>query len=47
MARYIASRVLQAVVVVVFIGVTTFLLLRLSPGSPEQIRAGIEASPWC
>ena len=45
MARFIIGRVLQAVLIVVLIAVSVFLILRVSAGDPAKIRAPVFARP--
>ncbi len=45
MTRYILSRLLKSLPVVLVSSFIVFLLLKLVPGDPAQIRAGIDASP--
>lgn len=45
MQRYVIRRLLLAVVIVWFISVAVFVLLRLSPGDPALLQQGINATP--
>lgn len=45
MASFVLRRILQAIVIVILIAVTVFLVLRLSAGDPARIRAPVFARP--
>src|SRR6266568_2271183 len=45
MLRLIASRLALAVPVLVCVSIVAFVLLRLAPGDPAQLQAGLDASP--
>jgi peptide/nickel transport system permease protein len=45
MLRLILSRLALAVPVLVCVSIVAFVLLRLAPGDPAQLQAGLEASP--
>jgi peptide/nickel transport system permease protein len=45
MLRLIFSRLALAVPVLVCVSIVAFILLRLAPGDPAQLQAGLEASP--
>jgi peptide/nickel transport system permease protein len=45
MQRYIIRRLLMAVIIVWFISVAVFILLRVSPGDPALLQQGINATP--
>jgi peptide/nickel transport system permease protein len=45
MARYIASRLIQAIIVVWIVATFVFFLLRLAPGDPAVLLAGLDADP--
>ena len=45
MASFALRRILQAIVIVILIAVTVFLVLRLSAGDPARIRAPVFARP--
>lgn len=45
MASLVLRRILQAIVIVILIAVTVFLVLRLSAGDPARIRAPVFARP--
>jgi peptide/nickel transport system permease protein len=45
MLRLILSRLALAVPVLVCVSIVAFILLRLAPGDPAQLQAGLEASP--
>ena len=45
MQRYIATRLLSAIPVLILVVVFVFALLRLAPGDPAQLIAGEQASP--
>jgi len=45
MQRYIIRRLLLAVVIVWFVSVAVFVVLRLSPGDPALLQQGINATP--
>jgi ABC-type dipeptide/oligopeptide/nickel transport system permease component len=45
MASFALRRILQAIVIVIMIAVTVFLVLRLSAGDPARIRAPVFARP--
>jgi len=45
MAFFVLRRILQAIVIVILIAVTVFLVLRLSAGDPARIRAPVFARP--
>lgn len=45
MQRYIIRRVLQALLILVFLSITVFVLLRVSPGDPALLQQGINATP--
>jgi peptide/nickel transport system permease protein len=45
MQRYILRRLLMAAVILWFISVAVFLLLRVSPGDPAIIQLGVNATP--
>jgi peptide/nickel transport system permease protein len=45
MQRYIIRRLMMAVVIVWFISVAVFVLLRVSPGDPALLQQGINATP--
>jgi ABC-type dipeptide/oligopeptide/nickel transport system permease component len=44
-ASFVLRRILQAIVIVILIAVTVFLVLRLSAGDPARIRAPVFARP--
>ena len=45
MQRYIIRRLIMAVIIVWFISVAVFILLRVSPGDPALLQQGISATP--
>ena len=45
MQRYIVRRLIMAVIIVWFISVAVFILLRVSPGDPALLQQGISATP--
>src|SRR5215469_9500835 len=45
MFRLIVSRMALAVPVIVLVSVVAFVLLRLAPGDPAQLQAGVDAGP--
>ena len=45
MSSYVLRRLLQSIIIVVFIAVAVFIVLRLSAGDPARIRAPVFARP--
>ena len=45
MSSYVLRRLLQSIIIVVFIAVAVFIVLRLSAGDPARIRAPVVARP--
>ena len=45
MKSYILGRTINAVIIVLAIAISVFVLLRLSAGDPARIRAPVFASP--
>src|SRR5262245_48751062 len=45
MLRLIAWRLALAVPVIVLVSIVAFILLRLAPGDPAQLQAGVDAGP--
>ncbi len=41
MSPYVLRRLLQSIIIVVFIAVAVFIVLRLSAGDPARIRAPV------
>ncbi|MGI8551379.1 MAG: ABC transporter permease [Dehalococcoidia bacterium] len=45
MQRYIIRRLIQSFIILVFLSIAVFVLLRISPGDPALLQQGINATP--